>query len=169
MSLRAAIRWELRLARRVRAVRVVLLLLVASLAVALWSGLSYRERWEDEVARHHERGADERKKQVAKLEETRNEKDREIESFQARFETAYNEREQIRRDREVEVKNFEQEIARTRLRIEDKSRANLLILQVQILGRGVSLEVDGSLLDVIDDPQTTGWLSEEYPPRSRQR
>jgi transcription antitermination factor NusG len=53
--------------------------------------------------------------------------------------------------------------------IEDKSRANLLILQVQILGRGVSLEVDGSLLDVIDDPQTTGWLSEEYPTRSRQR
>ena len=41
--------------------------------------------------------------------------------------------------------------------IEDKSRANLLIRQVEILGRGVSLEVDGSLLDVIDDPQTRRW------------
>lgn len=35
--------------------------------------------------------------------------------------------------------------------IECRSRANLLILQVEMLGRAVSLEIDGSLLDVIDD------------------
>ncbi len=68
MSVRAAIRWEIRLARRARATRIVVLLLVASLAAALWSGLSYRERWDREVARHLERGAKERRDQVAKLE-----------------------------------------------------------------------------------------------------
>lgn len=36
--------------------------------------------------------------------------------------------------------------------IEDRSKANLLILQVEMLGRAVSLELDGSLLDVIDHP-----------------
>jgi hypothetical protein len=57
MSIRAAMRWELLLARRSRAIQIVLVLLVASLAAALWSGFSYRERWDGEVARHLDRGA----------------------------------------------------------------------------------------------------------------
>lgn len=61
-------RWELRLLRRARAMWIVLLLLVASIGAALWSGLSYRERWEDEVARHVERGVEERLEQIAELE-----------------------------------------------------------------------------------------------------
>lgn len=68
MSVRAAARWELRIAKRSRVMWLVLLLLVASMAAALWSGFSYRERWEGEVARHLERGAKERREQVAKLE-----------------------------------------------------------------------------------------------------
>lgn len=40
--------------------------------------------------------------------------------------------------------------------IEDRSKANLLILQVEMLGRAVSLELDGSLLDVIEDPAHCG-------------
>ncbi len=39
--------------------------------------------------------------------------------------------------------------------IEDRSRANLLVLQVNILGRAVSLEIDCSLLDVIDSPASS--------------
>ena len=34
--------------------------------------------------------------------------------------------------------------------IEDRTRRNRLILQVNILGQATSIEVDGNLLDVID-------------------
>jgi ABC-2 type transport system permease protein len=67
MSLRAAMRWELRLARRARAIRIVLLLLVAAITLALWSGRSLRARWEAEVSRHLERGDEERERQLADL------------------------------------------------------------------------------------------------------
>lgn len=67
MSLHAAMSWELRLARRARAIPVVLLLLVASIAVALWSGYSYKARWDGEVARHLERGVEQRRKQIERL------------------------------------------------------------------------------------------------------
>lgn len=47
--------------------------------------------------------------------------------------------------------------------IESRSRANLLILQIQMLGRAVALEIDGSLLDVVDElaPADIGLAAED--------
>lgn len=47
--------------------------------------------------------------------------------------------------------------------IEDRSRSNLLILQVEMLGRAVSLEIDASLLEVIDGQQVRPSRSRVSP------
>jgi transcription antitermination factor NusG len=44
--------------------------------------------------------------------------------------------------------------------IQDRSRTNLLILQVHILGQAVCLEIDGSLLDVIETPRQLSGRAE---------